>query len=310
MNRLRSRRGFTLTELLVSIAIMAVLIGLLLPAVQKARGAAARTACANNLKQLGLAAHEYANDHGKFPPGQNMSLPLWASFQLPPPVISSPNQQSLFSFLLPYIEQGNLYQTLNFEPGNNDNAMAPCSAGGTVVSPLLCPADPAPKRIVVKVGANTLTYGANTYGGNPGLYSYDPTRPAPNADQSGIFFVNSRVRLADITDGTTQTLLFGERNRVDRNQPTFTTSLKGWASSANYVQAQWCLIGAARPINWTLPSPSTSQEKIARVSTYGSNHVGGANFCFADGAILFLTNHTDLSVLQALSTRAGDDVMF
>lgn len=300
--------GFTLVELLLVIAIVAVVVALLIPAVQGVRSAAQRASCANNLRQLGLAAHMYHNDNKQFPPGANISNGV-SYFSPLPPVIPAPNMETLFEFLLPYLEQGNLYQALKLQTGY-DNASPPFSAGSNVVPVLLCPADTGPSQ-VVNTQFFTQTYGATSYGGNPGLYSYNVyvTPGFPRTDQVGVFYINSRVRQEDVTDGLSQTLLFGERTRVDPIFPDLAVFLRGWSAVVIETAAPWCLIGAAEPINWTLPTNPTTIEKTGRVATYGSNHPGGANFCFGDNSVRFLVNSTELTILQALSTRAGGEVI-
>jgi prepilin-type N-terminal cleavage/methylation domain-containing protein len=186
------RRGFTLIELLVVVAIIAILIGLLLPAVQKVRAAAARLKCQNNLKQLALGAHAYHDVYERFPPG----------------VRTGPRFSSLFVELLPYIEQAPLHGQWDFtNPWNNHSGAAP--RGGVVVPVYVCPSHP-------------LTHGggapaATTYGGNGGTIAFPPSR----ATADGMFHTTGpssepragqvAVRLIDAADGTAGTLLFGER---------------------------------------------------------------------------------------------------
>jgi len=333
------RRGFTLVELLVVISIIAVLMGLLLPAVQKVRAAAARASCANNLKNLGLAALNYEAQQGKFCPGVNLPRHANASFTrpsyvttpvqiplsgpplIPQPVIDQPvfpeTYCSLFMFLLPHMDGDNLFKQFDLNQNQYYNCSPTCMVqpppGSQIVKILLCPADTAPEQTTYTTGGVTYSFGANSYGGNPGVIGtfYQ------NMDQSGVFYMNSRVKVVDIRDGTSNTLLFGERNRIDplfavvrpSNGPFEQSS--GWAWTNNFPGYDY-LFGARAPINWTIPAGTTSDPTFiisdTRRSCYGSQHVGGANFCFADGSMRWLANSTPLLVLQQLSTTGRPDV--
>jgi prepilin-type N-terminal cleavage/methylation domain-containing protein/prepilin-type processing-associated H-X9-DG protein len=305
------RKGFTLIELLVVIAIIAILIGLLVPAVQKVREAASRLSCTNNLKQLGLAAQNYHGVYKRFPPGVNLPFvykaPTWQS---DPPVF--PGQSiSLFESLLPYFEQDNLYKLLNFHVSQYGNCLGPNSPGATIIPVLLCPSDVAPKQTTYTTGGKTYYFGANSYGGNAGIYSFY----TDTMDRTGIFYINSSVTIQGITDGTSNTFMFGERNRVD---PTYDRiyggsfgQRSGWAW-ANTLPGFDYLFGAAMPINWLMPPTLQSDPGFVyedlRFSSFGSNHTNGANFCFCDGSVRYLSDSTPLVTLQALCTRNGGEV--
>jgi prepilin-type N-terminal cleavage/methylation domain-containing protein/prepilin-type processing-associated H-X9-DG protein len=323
------RKGVTLIELLVVIAILAILIGLLLPAVQKVREAAARMACSDNLKQLGLGAHSYHDSFNRFPPGINLfPTPRGANLAIPPaPVVGQ--SFSFFEALLPYVEQDNVYRQLNFTSPNifnktswnsqlnPGNCTTPASPGAAIIKAFLCPSDVALQQTTFdytpsKNGPITpFCFGANSYGGNAGQVSFFWTAMT----QDGIFYLNSSVTLPAITDGTSNTLMFGERRRRD---PAFDRLSND--SFANYSGWAWAdrgsfayLFGAAVPINWVIP-PSTRSDpgsvfEYLRFNAFGSFHPGGANFCFADGSVRFLGDDTALVVLQALSTRANGEVI-
>jgi prepilin-type N-terminal cleavage/methylation domain-containing protein/prepilin-type processing-associated H-X9-DG protein len=308
------RRGFTLIELLVVIAIIAILIGLLLPAVQKVREAAARMSCSNNLHQLALAAHNYHSAFEKLPPGLNWwtvytaSGPVWSS----PPPPSPGKMYSLLEALLPYIEQDNLYKALDLTKDQYYNANGPNSPANTIVKTYLCPSDPAPTQITYTTRGVTYYFGANSYGGNAGIVSFY----TDNMTRDGLFFINSSVTIPSISDGTSNTLMFGERNRID---PTYDRiyggsfgQRSGWAWS-NTLPGFDYLFGSIQPINWLMPPSLTGDPGFIyedyRFSCYGSFHSGGANFGFADGSVKFLSNSVSLPVLQALSTRNGGEVV-
>jgi prepilin-type N-terminal cleavage/methylation domain-containing protein/prepilin-type processing-associated H-X9-DG protein len=324
---MRHRQGFTLIELLVVIVIIGVLIGLLVPAVQKVRSAAQRIQCSNNLKQLGLAAHNYHGVYKRFPSGVNLQIdPYYGQFLVskfgPPP---DPNgSYSWNEALLPFLEQDNLYNSLVLNQLNQYgiladsqyvNCVGPNSPGGTPVSVFVCPADILPTLAVTTYTGDdgTLYYfGMSSYLGNAGTVSMY----WPGASQDGVFYLNSDVRIASITDGTSSTLLFGERYHLD---PTFDqlagSSLQtygGWAW-ANVYSMEDHMGSSQAPINYLIPPGTTSDPTYyyqnTRLGAFGSGHTGGANFAFADASVHFLTNSTSLLVLQEFATRAGGETV-
>jgi prepilin-type N-terminal cleavage/methylation domain-containing protein/prepilin-type processing-associated H-X9-DG protein len=318
------RQGFTLIELLVVIAIIAILIGLLLPAVQKVRDAAARMSCSNNLKQIGLAAFNYESAYMTFPPGINIptqnqlpnfrgSGPLYG--QAASMFGSAPNPNQFISWpeaLFPFLEQSNLYNQLDlYLPwyGNVSNPPFP-SPGSTPVKILACPADQLPTPPVVQ-GYNGMNFGMSSYGGAAGTVSTYWT----NATLDGVFYINSRTRIGGITDGTSNTLFFAERYHFDPNWAYATgggldiTTYGGWAWT-NVNSCEDILLGTEVSINWLIPAGQSGYSVTdPRLNAIGSGHTSGANVCYADGSIHFLTNATSLQVLQALGTRSAGEVV-
>ena len=219
-------RGFTLIELLVVIAIIAVLIALLLPAVQSARAAARRIQCTNNLKQLGLATLNYESTHGIFPPGQ-MKL-----------TTKPPSGFTLFVNMLPFLEQQPLYNGWNFSNAF-DNLYGSTARSATIISALLCPADIIPSESDPERHQPNEWYGITSYGGNAGTQSH----PFSAVTSDGIFFYTgpaapsfNQVRIAGVTDGLSNTLFFGERNHFDPNYDTF--AAPGWTFFSQ-TMAMW-----------------------------------------------------------------------
>jgi prepilin-type N-terminal cleavage/methylation domain-containing protein/prepilin-type processing-associated H-X9-DG protein len=310
---LRHRGAFTLIELLVVIAIIGILIGLLLPAVQKVRESANRLSCQNNLKQIGLALHNYHDAHQCFPPGYRASGPYYDG------ATDTAPGWGWQAFILPQVEQDNLYHQLNF------NQPVQASAGiQTLVKVYLCPSDLTPdEAFAVPDGfGNTIALAAPT--SYAACVGGDETGTT-GATGLGIFYRNSRTRLADVTDGNSSTILIGERAWSNANSIWAGAIAGGVIRRGAFNPCQPVVAGAWFPaatlvqahahLNNALLDPDGS----AGMDDFGSRHVGGSNFLFADGSIHFLRSvpsdnadghyTSDGVIFQALATRANGEVI-
>jgi prepilin-type N-terminal cleavage/methylation domain-containing protein/prepilin-type processing-associated H-X9-DG protein len=288
------RSGFTLIELLVVIAIIAILIGLLLPAVQKVREAAARLQCQNNLKQIGLAAHNYHDANKRFPPAIN--LPGAKNWPAPP---DAGLYYSLHIAMFPFYEQDNLRRNvvINVPNPHYTNCIGPDSFGAQIVQILICPSESAfPGQPVGTY--RTYYFGLTSYGGCSG--TSPTTTDGSQSKQDGIFYINSKVRIPGISDGTSNTLMFGERSRLNLPPTNTSQSLGGWAWVNQYALEDFTE-------NASVPMEGFALHDL---NAFGSQHAGnGANFAFADGSVHFISASVDLfNVLRPLATRAGGEV--
>lgn len=297
------RCAFTLVELLVVIAIIGVLVALLLPAVQAAREAARRMQCSNNIRQLAIASHNYHDTMQSFPSG----LCLWD-------VSGQPKNRSvsLFVQLLPQIEQGNLANLWDkSEPLNN------VSSGrvAIVLPTLLCPSDSVNKVVNITTGQASQQgkYALTSYGGAGGIQTYHRDR----ATKDGVFYINSGTTFADLRDGTSHTLLFAERNHRDPEYDAQAGSFVKmtdwglWAPCAGPSGIGDVTVGTLVNIGYTHPFGSTvdAAAEDRRVTSIGSSHASGANVAFGDGSVRLLSSNLDLVTLQAMSTRAGGEII-
>jgi prepilin-type N-terminal cleavage/methylation domain-containing protein len=289
--RIANRRGFTLIELLVSIAMIAILIALLLPAVQQAREAARRTQCRNHLKQIGLALHNYHDMFNTLPPG-------WIGVTAGQPDVSGINGWSWAARLLPQLDQMPLYNAINF------NAQVGSAFNGgqrvTVLPALRCPSDVGPDRWTISIVDTTAPLADLAAGSYGGVFGTDEVEDCNLSvagmpcNSDGVFFLNSRVRFADVTDGLSNTLAVGERA---------TRSAKGW-----FYAWAGLVGGGEEPICRFLGDtgfpPNHSQ---ADIDDFGSYHTGGAQFLLGDGAIRFISASIDLGVYRSIASRAAGD---
>jgi prepilin-type N-terminal cleavage/methylation domain-containing protein/prepilin-type processing-associated H-X9-DG protein len=303
----QQRRAFTLIELLVVIAIIAILIGLLLPAVQKVREAANRMKCSNNLKQLGLALHNYHDVNNHFPSGIAAQVNTGANGQLftsdfPAGKIQYPPDNPLtfgswLTFILPYVEQDNLYQQCaslsnNFTVRDYSYCNGPNSPGATAISTYICPSDLAAKKTITY---QQYYFGINSYFGNAGTWAW---QTGASLSMNGVLYYNSCNTFASILDGTSNTLLAGERYSKD---PTYTSSqlledTRGWAW-CNWNSGQDLLGDTSYPIN----SKASVIGNNKRRTNFGSGHTNGANFVLCDGSVRFIPNSIDIVTLQRAS---------
>jgi prepilin-type N-terminal cleavage/methylation domain-containing protein/prepilin-type processing-associated H-X9-DG protein len=287
------RKGFTLIELLVVIAIIAILIGLLVPAVQKVRESAARIQCSNNLKQIGLALHNFHDTYKRFPSGIMVAIGTGSGAVLPsscprcqqPPIPGK--WGSWLTWILPYMEQRNLYNELKLDGREYGYCLGPTSPGATVVPAYICPSDYVPKT-TIQYG--TYYFGVNSYFGNAGTKAW----PVSTASLNGVLYYNSRVRITDITDGTSNTLMAGERFSSDPAVADVNLSdWRGWAWT-NYNSGGDHLGDTSWPIN----SPASLIGVDSRKCNFGSGHTGGANFVLCDGSVQFLTMTSTSSLVN------------
>jgi prepilin-type N-terminal cleavage/methylation domain-containing protein/prepilin-type processing-associated H-X9-DG protein len=303
MNRLSNhttlRRAFTLIELLVVIAIIAVLIALLLPAVQAAREAARRAQCTNNLKQLGLASHNYVSSMNVFPQG--------IQFQANPEAGGSCfTSGSWLVSIAQYIEQGAVYNSMNFSL--NMYTAQNTTVSGVGLSTIWCPSDPVISgySFTYPAGAVTSTplpmkyssYAANSgtffeyyvpgnkFNGNSMPNICQILQTPPEQTNNGMIYVMSAVSMAAITDGTSNTMLSSERAHGRFNSSDM--NCWNWWSSGNYGDTMFTTYYPMNPFNKIPDYCCNDGGSDAQVASAASFHPGGANFGFADGSVKFL----------------------
>jgi prepilin-type N-terminal cleavage/methylation domain-containing protein/prepilin-type processing-associated H-X9-DG protein len=305
------RSAFTLIELLVVIAIIAILIGLLLPAVQKVREAAARMSCTNNLKQIGLALHNYHDVNGGLP----------SSFNVP-----GLPRVSMLTRLLPYFEQDNLYKQYNFALNWYDPPNLPVT--GTPIKILLCPSSPNPERLDGRPDAPwapivaVTDYGATT--------SVSPLLVAAGlADQYGPGMIPKdapKPRFADVTDGLSNTIAVTEsagrpqlwrRGQPVGGPPSPKVNGGGWSRAANDFSIEGsssdgssypgpCAINCTNGFDYqAYPDPYYGRDGSGEVYSF---HTGGANALYGDGSVHFLQQSISIRTFAALVTRGGGEV--
>jgi prepilin-type N-terminal cleavage/methylation domain-containing protein/prepilin-type processing-associated H-X9-DG protein len=337
MHRASRRTAFTLLELLVVLAIIGVLIGLLLPAVQKIRDAAGRIKCANNLRQIGLALHNYNDTLGQFPPG----LQGWQSPWEKPPNKGTHFFWSWLAELLPYVEQDSLYNqgdawshlsdldpdytTFYWIPFGDywtcwQNTKTPNPIVGTVVDLYLCPADSRNLRLEdldLGFGCAPTPVAYTEYLGVAGLRLAPWSWPNPEK-ANGLLHFGSKVRITDITDGSSNTFLVGER-------PPSANLYGGWWFGTGYdLSGRGDVALGPRDYDYAASIGCSANPKVGfqpgRIqddcdqSHFWSQHTGGANWLLGDGSVKFVTYAVDSPAKQTstftdLCTRDGGEVV-
>lgn len=295
--------GFTLVELLVVIAIIAILVGLLLPAVQAAREAARRLQCSNNLHQMGIALHNYSDVHRSFPPG-----------------IVEPSHVMWTGSLLPYLEQTNLFQSLDFskrwEMAGTWNARA-CT---TLIRTYRCPSSDAEEHVAIqgiwdRVPSGYLAVASGT-----------ATRESGNTPdhlglrkQNGLMYLNSATKFSHVTDGTSNSLAIGEALfRPDVQGPDMSRVIQiidhwyiGSDGFGRYngmpglVEVSEGIGSSGVALNGLELDVFIDEKEIG----FTSLHRGGCLFVFADAHVQFISDSIDRSIYSALGTIAGSEVV-
>ena len=318
---LRARRGFTLVELLVVIAIIGVLVALLLPAVQAAREAARRTSCANKIRQLAIAVHNFHDTMNKLPPGASAA------------VYPAPNNTggtatirgtSWIVHTLPFFEQNALYNKYRFDLSYDDPINA--AVGEVVVPTLYCPSGPDPKKhkdpntnltanvtthyygVMGPAGSSnpsTITFNGATYSytvGNPGTngaWSAEGMMSQYQDQPAGSVSTSRNIRLADVTDGTSNTLMLAERARM--LPPGQTNDYRSWIRGQN--GGSGATKNVTTPINSTFYNGSSNFNDIS----FGSQHPGGCQFALGDASLKFIQASIDQNIYMASASMGGGE---
>ena len=333
MFRFPSRKAFTLIELLVVIAIIAILIGLLLPAVQKVREAAARMSCSNNLKQIGLALHNHEATYQYFPTAGSYPIST-------PPSTRTATSWSVQALLLPFIEQENLQRLINFSMDYN---LQP-NVSAQKVNTYVCPSEP---KAVLRTG-NPPHFPIN-YAANMGSWMvFNPTPGNPNGiGGDGAFPVGQKLRINEFTDGTSQTMEFAEVKAytpylrdggnpaaINTAMPTSVNQVAPYGGSfkVDTGHTEWVdghvhqtgfttTFGPNTKIPYTnggldydIDFTSTREGNATNAITYAvvnsrGNHTGGVNVVFMDGSVKMIPNSISLAIWRAMGTRSNNDLV-
>ncbi|MEZ6129635.1 MAG: DUF1559 domain-containing protein [Planctomycetaceae bacterium] len=321
--------GFTLIELLVVIAIIAILIALLLPAVQQAREAARRTQCKNNMKQIGLAMHNYHDVYNVFPPGYITKTPCNTTAQWSACNIGELGLYSWGAFILPYIDQAPLFNLLNVGNVTLDQNLANATTRQALQQPMpafQCPSDPGPGLSDFASASDRydfhVTDGTTEYSIARSNYvmvanAWDSTTPPVYAVQYGVAhgvgYANSRIGFRDVTDGTSNTLLVGERAYIYKSSNKVGgANVIGFSASNNVQDASYGRKGnglAAIGLTYNGINAVVGGEHDVR--GFSSNHVGGCHFVLCDGSVHFVSENIDYvkgSVSVANYVQLADSV--
>lgn len=310
------RRGFTLIELLVVIAIIAILVALLLPAVQQAREAARRSSCKNNLKQIGLALHNYHDVHTVLPPG-DINAGGYDSAWLTSSSTPFVRNHTMHLFILPFVEQGALYDAINFNlaTGGSDgmnNIAGPGMGGGgyqsiTERSVIVyeCPSEHYTRGPYT---STSLGYGVRnayrtSYGIPYPIYNMGNTAGRTtygtydNSVRKTAFGHNGAAKFRDVSDGLSNTVVIWE-SRMEKD-----TDSRGpfWAA---YVATSGIL-----PYDYRINQPTNATNPRAQYSSPGSNHTGGCQVTMGDGAVRFISQNISMDIQRAISSISGGETI-